>query len=393
MSNDKINKAQGLINKFISDKKGMKFFYDNGLLNNKPSYKLQKLGPVLEQTYIGSRKYHNFSKSLNGLYKMEDLKKDFNNYNVYHTVGDGTCFIHSFLFSISNLYRDYLTDKEKSEVGQQFRKEYYYGLVNRLDTNAKYHDGSLYFQNTTKKIALEFIESDRWFEDSHILLFLRVMDFVNIISFSIGQITIPKRMDSSTIGFIECNEDYPAIVHYNTSKTHYSVVSIDDGINYILHNNEYTILKKKYVSETSTVNCQYNDGDIIVYHGKKYKVVDRHFDDNLVCDYYNVKECNKSGNIQSGAKVIRINVADLTNTNSSNSSGYNSNGYSSNGMTRRLRNMGSVRSLTRRNNRTNRNNTEQILNKLIELLGLLEEEKGSKDFIKIINDEIERRTI
>ena len=87
---------------------------------------IDKEGTILKTT--------DFLKNLpkTEIYSKENLTNLFYNFYKIRTVGDGTCFVHSFLTSVSETYRK-IPYADRSDVGKKFRQEYYYDLVNSID--------------------------------------------------------------------------------------------------------------------------------------------------------------------------------------------------------------------------------------------------------------------
>lgn len=219
---------------------------------NSKNEEIDDIGNVLGKTRYGEfldnlpeikSNSNNYIKN----YSITTLRKYFNDYKVVYTVGDGTCFVHSFLTSVSSNYRK-LSRDEKESIGQKFRKVYYYNIIQNIDANDKN-----YFPNKNKTSLLGRIENTNvWFESHDIELFLKIFKF-NLLAFKMVNKPAPKYfkgklMENLLINSIDCtfiDDNYDSIITYNNNQSHYSSVYFDKN-KYILPNKNFLEICKKY---------------------------------------------------------------------------------------------------------------------------------------------------
>lgn len=119
------------------DKKTNKIYSLNKPINKNsiPTIKKVDINSIRDINSVNNWIYNNFKKSIvnyeNIKYEKESILEIFGKkYNcvnelkelkIIFTIGDGTCLIHAFLFSVSKNYRKLNNDKKI--VGQEFRKQ------------------------------------------------------------------------------------------------------------------------------------------------------------------------------------------------------------------------------------------------------------------------------
>jgi len=234
---------------------------NNGDKFNSKKEEIEDIGDVL-----GKTRYGNFLDNLPDIksssndyiknYSINLLRQNFNDYAVVYTKADGTCFVHSFLTSVSGNYRKLSLDKKES-IGQKFRTEYYYNIIENIDANDK-----TYFPANNKTTLLGRIKNkDVWFENHDNELFLKIFKF-NLVAFKVVKKPEPKynskrrlmeNLHINAIDFTNIDDKYDSIITYNSLESHYSAVYFDNK-KFILPNKIFLELYKKYAPGGSSSN-------------------------------------------------------------------------------------------------------------------------------------------
>lgn len=231
-------------------------------------------------------------------YYGPSLKSLFDNFQIIRTVGDGSCFIHSFLTCTSETYRKIPLDNRglRDPVGQKFRKETFYNMVNMMVVDQNSTSYLTFSNQNLKDETLEFIKGDGFLRDEHINIFLALFNVVNIMFF----VEILPSYRASIVGgknkilFTEINNTLPTIIIYNEYPMHYMAILVNNK--FILEPSEVKTYNDKFGLKNATTKCQYKENDEVIYNNKKYSVVERRFDDNQNCTQLKLKEVGSNTN-------------------------------------------------------------------------------------------------
>lgn len=191
-------------------------------------------------------------------------------YKLIKTIGDGDCLIHAILTSISSVYRQIPYD-DKNRVGSLFRREFVAPLV----------------QDPVQK---EFFLSTEYLRDEHLITLSKIFHFNYIIFQEVPEnlnerSNIPEQSAKDNITYIVTEENVHWIILHNylgsdRSGDHYSSVMLpDDSFTIDDYNEGLTTAKLLSNQQNAIINCNYNDGDIVVYNEEQYKITDRRWDD------------------------------------------------------------------------------------------------------------------
>lgn len=265
------------------------------------------LDNVLDYEYDGKTHFLDYINKSNDVYSEENLRSLFDNFKVIKTVGDGTCFIHSFLTCTSETYRKIPYDN-RDPVGQKFRKEIFHDMVKTIKVDKRDTKNLSFPNQQTKEETLAFIKSDRFLEDRHINIFLEIFNVVNVMFFvHILPSYRGTNNPSNEIQFTTINKNLPTIIVYNAYPIHYMAVLVNDK--FILEPSEVGTYTDLFGTTNATTQCPYNIGEEVFYNNKKYIVDERVFDKNQNCIALNLKE------IGSNTIIKNVNISDVCTEN------------------------------------------------------------------------------
>lgn len=209
----------------------------------------------------------------------------FSEYKTVHTIGDGSCLLHSILTCVSEAYRKVTTDKKRREIVTVFRTQVLPFLMIDNPVNEESSKIPLFSEEDKKQSWYEDIltreistKGYNYLDDTvgyKLATFLNVnLVFFNAVNAQVGIIIAPEPI-----------QEYSRFIFvYNYTEAHYEAIQLPDD-SFTLDFEDGTTLMNDYagtdkafaragLSESAELECKYKKGDQVEYNSSIYTILD-----------------------------------------------------------------------------------------------------------------------